>query len=213
MRFDYIQVWGFEAALRGMRNPLNSHSRSDSVFGYGPSVVIGEKDMELCQKLICGGSEHRKFLRMIHVQMDITAERFWWSEFDTYSVGVTSNSQSTMHTIHRRDLTEEDFGLTGVIGNPIAEEAFYNLLEQLNRLITEYRLNRTVENLLAVKELLPESFLQTRTVDFTYEALFNIIAQREHHRLPHWNSEFVKMARALPYSKQFQLVRVAEGRE
>lgn len=209
MKFEHSQVTGFEAALRGMRNPLDSHHRADSGWVEKtdgvPTFEIGPNDMDLCRRLIKGGPEHRKFLRMIHIQVDITAERFFWSQLDTYRVGVSANSQSTMHTIHRRNLTGDDFGLIEVPKNPMAEKMFDEYLENLNKIIETYRENRTSENLLLVKELLPESFLQTRTVDLTYESLMNIVNQRRHHKLPQWK-EFIKWACTTPYAEEFGIV-------
>ena len=109
MKFEHTEVWGFKHAIRGMRNPLKSHQKSDSDFSDVTNPKIGECDMTLMQKLIKGGSEHRKFMRQIHVSVDITAPRYWWSEFDTYSVGVSKNSDSTMHTKKKETLTIDMF--------------------------------------------------------------------------------------------------------
>ncbi|MDP4153813.1 MAG: hypothetical protein Q8865_10340, partial [Bacillota bacterium] len=109
INFEATKVMNFDGALRGMRNPLNSWSKSDSYFGSNDNYIIGENDLSLAQKLVKAGSEHRKFLRQIIVSVDITAPLYWWKEYDTYKIGTVANSCSTMHTIHKRDLTVNDF--------------------------------------------------------------------------------------------------------
>ena len=119
IEFKNMDVWGFEGAIRGMRNPLNSWDKSDSGV-CGTSVghknyIIGQKDLELCQRLIKGGPEHCKFLRQIIVSVDITAPLYWWKEFDTYKVGTVANSCSTMHTIHKKPFELDDFSCDKLI--------------------------------------------------------------------------------------------------
>lgn len=109
MKFINTEVWGFKHAIRGMRNPKNSWDRIDSTFE--PEVKLGENDLKLCLALIRGGSEHRKFLRQIFVSVDITAPLYWWKEYDTYKVGTTANSTSTMHKLTSKPITLEDFEL------------------------------------------------------------------------------------------------------
>ena len=109
MKFENTQVWGFEHAIRGMRNPLNSWARSDSKYDENGNYILGPNDMDLAKRLIKGGTEHRKYLRQIFISVDITAPIYWWKEFDTYKVGTTSNSTSTMHKLATTPITPDCF--------------------------------------------------------------------------------------------------------
>ena len=156
--------------------------------------------MTLMQKLIKGGSEHRKFMRQIHVSVDITAPRYWWSEFDTYSVGVSKNSESTMHTIKKETLTIDMF--TDKCLSEFDEWYWESWLVYLNTLIKRYNDTKNEDYFRMLKKALPEGFLQKRTVDLNYENLYNIYHQRKSHRLPEWSVEFIKWVQTLPYSKE-----------
>ena len=203
--FENTDVWGFEGAIRGMRNPFNSHNKSDSEYQQAnfcdSSFVIGEADMKLAKSLITSGDEHGKLLRMIHVQTDITIPRAIWSELDTYKFS-TKNSQSTMHkllnnkneiTLAQFDYDAADFALWGKI------------IERLEYLRQEYRKDNSTpayrNNLLVrAKMLLPEGFLQMRTWDTNYQELRRIYFQRKGHRMPHWE-EVRDWIETLPYSE------------
>lgn len=200
MKFEHTEVWGFKHAIRGMRNPLKSHQKSDSDFSDAINPKIGECDMALMQKLVKGGSEHRKFMRQIHVSVDITAPRYWWSEFDTYSVGVSKNSESTMHTIKKETLTIDMF--TDKCLSEFDEWYWESWLVYLNTLIKRYNDTKNEDYFRMLKKALPEGFLQKRTVDLNYENLYNIYHQRKSHRLPEWSVEFIKWVQTLPYSKE-----------
>jgi len=211
MKIEKIEVFGFKAALRGMRNPMDSWDKSDSEFHYikhlhyaVESPVIGPKDMALALKLIKGGSEHRKFLRQIQVWWDITAPRYVWQELDTYKVATVRNSCSTMHKLGTRDLTQEDFEL------PIGTD----LLCLLNQMGREFRAAKVVKdteqmNLIRreYKNVLPEGFLQKATYSFNYETAMTMYRQRKNHRLPEWNAgkpgSICAMIRSLPYMDEF----------
>ena len=225
MKFERTQVWGFEHAFRGMRNPKNSWHLSDSHFddsechfskdqttsctdcdyfdGYGMPCkpLLGPKDLKLAQTLIKGGSEHRKFLRQIFVSVDITAPLYWWKEFDTYKVGTTANSTSTMHTIHTTPITIDCFETDDFCkGLDMIDEAslsmrvdnFIDDLEQLRQLYLRYK---DTDKKLAKKywkELirwLPESWLQMRTVTLTYENIFAMTRQRKGHKQNEWSGQ------------------------
>ena len=200
MKFEHTEVWGFKHAIRGMRNPLKSHQKSDSDFSDVINPKIGECDMALMQMLVKGGSEHRKFMRQIHVSVDITAPRYWWSEFDTYSVGVSKNSESTMHTIKKETLTIDMF--TDKCLSEFDEWYWESWLVYLNTLIKRYNDTKNEDYFRMLKKALPEGFLQKRTVDLNYENLYNIYHQRKSHRLPEWSVEFIKWVQTLPYSKE-----------
>lgn len=259
MKFENTEVWGFEHALRGMRNPKNSWDKSDTVFGtldvskavqfsnpndlkdgrimaidgmpcyttskskmkaYLDYTAIGKNDMKLAQSLIRAGSEHRKFMRQIFVSVDITAPLYWWKEFDTYKVGTVANSTSTMHKLTSEPITMECFEMddyNGVIckdGDFIFEvesswDELIDTLEQLRQTYLETQDKRVWKELI---RLLPESWLQTRTVTMSYENLFAMCSkgQRRNHKLNEWSgiddsalNNFISWARELPYAREF----------
>lgn len=217
-----INVFGFEAAIRGMRNPYESHEKSDSKKcalwcescwlndncpydndqGLVCDIAIGAEDMTLCKRLIKAGSEHRKFLRMIHVQCDVLAPRYWWAEMDKYKY-VEANSSSTMHLITKRELTMDDFE---PVHNGVRHILEDSVLPTLNTWIEEYKDttdNERKDNILrSIKQLLPESYNQLRTIDTNYETLLNIYMQRKNHRLLEWHS-FCGWIESLPYMSEF----------
>lgn len=237
MKFENTEVWGFEHSLRGMRNPMNSWGKSDSYFGcqngskYSEeytncehclydiecntykskdTYVIGENDMKLAQNLIKGGSEHRKFLRMIHVSVDVDMPRYWWSEADTYHFN-TKNSCSTMHRLLNtnkpitKDLfvyCEEDVDVVEVVVKRLEELRQKFKEVQSTTKDSEY-MNRL---LLRAKRLLMEGFLQLRTLDTNYEELRTMYHQRKNHRLKEeWIDTFCKWVESLPYAKELIL--------
>ena len=221
MKFDKTDVWGFEHAIRGMRNPLDSWTRSDSkvvtsVNGNN-SFIIGDEDMGLAQRLIRGGSEHRKFLRQIIVSVDITAPFYWWKEFDTYKIGTVANSCSTMHKLASTPITKECFEM----GDFKCFEFDISVSDDGNFAVvynSEYVWNHTIHTLEALREkyvetkdkrywkelvrLLPESWLQKRTVTMNYENLLSICKQRSGHKLTEWHT-FIDWVHTLPYANEF----------
>lgn len=233
MKFENTEVFNFEGALRGMRNPLESWGKSDSELIYmcnnlGPKeephectccpcgcvpdfsnsmYKIGPNDLQLAQKLIAGGSEHRKFLRQIFVSVDITAPLYWWKEADTYSVGITKNSTSTMHTIIKHPIIIEDFELDDFC-TPLESVYFHDTVYNCNQYRDGYLKNKDTDPELAKKywkaliRILPESYLQTRTVTMNYENLRSIVKQRAGHKLTEWHA-FVDWVKTLPYADQF----------
>lgn len=183
IKFEQIEVWGIKHAIRGMRNPLNSWERSDTVFD-GDKMCLGENDVDLMTRLIHGGAPHRKFLRQIFVSVDITAPLYWWKEFDTYKVGTTANSCSTMHKIQAKEFTFEDFScehldepskaILGVVINELNNNrGWYN---DYNRLVSEGDFTDVERKQFwwNMIQLLPSSFNQKRTVTMTYENLLNM---------------------------------------
>lgn len=198
MKIENINVEGFEPAIRGMRNPLNSWDKSDSVFcdikecGYS----IGGADLKLMRKLAKAGSEHRKFLRMIIVYMDgIIAPRYWWHEFDTYKIGTVTNSCSTMHTLTSRPITLADFETDEE--NEYLRSAVANC-EHLRQRYLETNDKKYWRQLI---QLLPQSYLQKRTVMLNYETCHNIYTQRKGHKLKEWEV-LCKAIENLPYFKE-----------
>lgn len=197
MKFEHTSVWGFDHAIRGMRNPKESWEKSDSVNCMVKKVVyIGKNDLELMQRLIRAGSEHRKFMRQIFVSVDITAPQYWWSEFDTYKVGTVSNSTSKMHKLTSKPITRECFELGEYI--PI------DIIQYLEFLRRDYIKTEDKETWKKLIVNLPESWLQKRTITMNYENLLGMCSksQRRHHKLTEWSFDFIAWARNLPYAEE-----------
>lgn len=193
-------VTGWEAAIRGMRNPFNSWDKSDTKYGYGYETPdIGENDMELMHKLIKGGAEERKYLRMIEVFLDVTAPFYWWKEYDTYKIGTVANSCSTMHKLHTRDLLESDFSMEHL--DEYSLIAMGNIIDRINELRAKYVETKDKETWYQMIQLLPTSYLQRRTLMLNYEVLRNIYRQRRYHKLHEWR-EFCAWLEELPYAKE-----------
>lgn len=191
-----IEVWGFKGALRGMRNPMDSWDRSDSYLENG-SINIGPNDLKLINKLIKSGPEHRKFLRMIHVQFDLNMPRYFWSEFDTYHFNV-KNSCSTMHKLlSNREITKSMF-----VYNEDDAILLTQNIAKLEEIRLEYLKTKDVKLIERAKQILPEGFLQKRTVDTNYEELMTMYHQRKNHRLEEWR-QFCRTLENLPYFKMF----------
>jgi len=196
IKFENIEVFNIENALRGMRNPLESWDKSDSYYGKWSAYCIGEEDMKLALKLIKAGSEHSKFTRQIFVSMDITAPDYWWKEQATYKIGTVENSTSTMHKITSRLLTEDDFSIDE--WDDIDIENLY----QLNSLILKYQNQEVKDKKLWRKiiQKLPMSFNYKRTCTNNYQGLRNMYFQRNGHKLQEWH-DACEMIRGLPYSE------------
>ena len=217
MKFENTEVSGWSAAFRGMRNPLESWDRSDSYQDNVLGFVIGEKDMELAQRLIKGGPPHSKFLRYIHVSVDMTAPLYFLKEFDTYKVGTVANSTSTMHKLASTPITlecfekddfnsgliiEDDNNPTFVVTVNDRVKVFIDALENLRQLYLETKDKRYWKELI---RWLPESWLQTRTIDLNYEILRNIYHWRKDHKLSEWSVSFVDWVKSLPYANELIL--------
>ena len=220
IKIEDVEVMGMRKAIKGMRNAMNSWDKSDSGYMVDEKLdgvqfsyfKIGEKDMELCKNLIKAGSPDRKFMRMIHVQADVTAPLYWWKEFDTYKVGTVANSCSTMHTLHKRDLTLDDFSHENLISDSV--DILKDLINTLNDCRDSYinydkDINLITKEITSKKhiwwqmiQLLPSSFNQMRSIDLDYETLFSIYHQRKCHKLDEWR-EFCKWIETLPYMKEF----------
>jgi hypothetical protein len=202
--FDTQEIAGFYPALMGMRNPMNSWEKMDSWSGepdlFSETFVIGENDRKLAKKLIAGGSEHRKFLRQIQVWADVNMPRYWWSEADTYKFG-TKNSCSTMHKLHDKEFTVEDFYL-GDFDNGVYKEMFKGTCEVLNKFRDLYNETKDYQYVIAMKRMLPESYIQMRTWNTNYEELMNMYHQRKHHRLKEEWGLFCDWCESLPYFKE-----------
>lgn len=203
IKVENIEVWGFKHAVRGMRNPMNSWRKSDSIFDeeYGKTVTeIGEADLDLMKRLFKGGTEHRKYLRQIFVSMDITAPLYWWKEFDTYKVGTVANSCSTMHKIAEKEFTKDDFSFDH-LQSFYATTTAMGQITMMNRLRAEYLKTKSKDAWYEMIQLLPSSYNQRRTVTMNYENVFTIIHQRAGHKLSEWR-EFVEILKDLPYVRE-----------
>ena len=203
-------VFGWDAAIRGMRNPLNSWGKSDSCYCSDESFVgvpyfkIGENDLDLMKRLIKGGTEHRKFLRMIVVVVDINAPCYWWSEYDTYKVGTVANSCSKMHTLHKRNITLADFShehLTACNRN-LLTLLIKNINEARMMFVANPKSPVAKEDWYQMIQLLPSSYNQKRTVQLNYEVLLTQYRQRKGHKLDEWR-QYCDWVESLPYMKEF----------
>lgn len=217
MKFRNTEVFNFEGAFRGLRNPLESWDRSDSYHSLNDEgtdfvYILGEKDLDLAVKLINGGTEHRKFLRQILVSVDITAPLYWWKEFDTYKVGTVANSTSTMHKIMSKefslDMFEVDFtNLPSDLNVDIFADAWLSNLDYLNRLRNTYLALKDTQPTLAkwywkeLIRLLPSAWLQTRTITMNYENLLSMYYHRRNHKLTEWH-DYCAWIESLPYTQK-----------
>lgn len=199
IKVEKIEVWGFEHSVRGLRNPMNSWARSDSSFEK--CIKIGENDLALMRKLYAAGQPHRKYLRQIFAVMDITAPLYWWKEFDTYKVGTTANSCSTMHKIAAKEFTLSDFSTEHLVGKSVA--ALQNVLDVMNLEREHYLAAKDKDCWWQMIQLLPSSYNQRRTVSMTYENVMNMLDYREGHKLDEWR-EFCKILKQLPYVEEIR---------
>ena len=222
MKFENTETWGFQHAIRGMRNPLESWSKSDSKYidieseegiellSKGIYYKIGKNDLKLAQSLIKAGSEHRKFLRQIFVSVDITAPLYWWKEFDTYKIGTVSNSTSTMHKLASTPITMDCFEMDDFEKiNLESQDMVFPLKATWESLISDLEFCRQKYNETKDKRywkellrLLPESWLQKRTITMNYENILNMYQQRKNHKLTEWFESFCDWIRTLPYAEE-----------
>jgi len=199
IKIENVSVYNWENAIRGMRNPLNSWDRIDSEFNADGSVELGPNDLKLAIKLVKGGQPHRKFLRQILVSVDITAPLYWWKEFDTYKVGTTANSTSTMHKIHSREIKVDDFSW-----DKMDNKSMYCLeyiIKVCNELREDFIQTKNKDSWYSMIQLLPSSYNQTRTVTMNYEVLSAMYEWRKNHKLDEWKN-FCIWARSLPYGDE-----------
>ena len=197
IKIENIDVYGFEAAIRGARNPMNSWDRMDSCYNNG-EFEIGENDYKLLKNLTIAGPEHRKWNRMVTVTMDITAPLYWWKEYDTYKVATVANSCSTMHKIQAKEFTLDDFSYEHL--NKISIEVLKNVILALNEARQDFIGYKEKEYWWQMIQLLPTSYNQKRTVHLNYEVLGSMYHQRRHHKLDEW-VEFCDIIKTLPYSE------------
>ena len=223
IKLEETTVFGWESAIRGMRNPMNSWDKSDSgrcnilneitdenasyrcagcknEYVSEECIVIGENDLALMKKLSKAGSDHAKFLRMINVTVDITAPRYWWIEFDTYKIGTVANSCSTMHKIADKEFTLDDFSHEQLLGYWDAD-VLEHIVDALNDAREQYLESKDKEYWWQMIQLLPQSYNQKRTVQMNYQVLKNMYFARKNHKLDEWRT-FCKWCESLPYFKE-----------
>ena len=204
LKVDRISVMNMENAIRGARNPLNSWARMDSYYDEKGNFILGENDLSLATRLAKAGSDHRKYLRQIFVSMDITAPLYWWKEFDTYKVGTVANSTSTMHKIHAKEFTREDFSIESLTGDAaVAMDALIGCLESERQ---KYLESKDKAHWMNMIQLLPTSYNQLRTVTMNYEVLIGIYYARRTHKLNEWHVLCDEIAK-LPYAENLILVK------
>lgn len=220
IKLENTDIYGWEAATRGMRNPLNSWDKSDSGWKDNETEIansdgirwntwtwqVGPNDLELMKRLRKAGSDHRKYLRMIMVTVDITAPLYWWKEFDTYKVGTVANSCSTMHTIHKKKFEFSDFSAEHM--TPSAIECLDFTLRTLNYYREAYLQTKDKCMWYQMIQLLPASYNQRRTVQMSYENLIAMYYARKDHKLDEWHI-FCDWIKTLPYAND---LIVAEGK-
>ena len=197
IKIENIDVYGFETAIRGARNPMNSWDRMDSCYNNG-EFEIGENDYKLLKNLTIAGPEHRKWNRMVTVTMDITAPLYWWKEYDTYKVGTVANSCSTMHKIQAKEFELDDFSHEhlGLYPKWLLSE----VISKLNENREGFNKTKDKDYWWNMIQLLPTSYNQKRTVHLNYEVLGTIYHQRRHHKLDEW-VEFCNTIKRFPYSE------------
>lgn len=206
IKIENTDVYGWEAAIRGMRNPMNSWEKSDSQYclycetlSTGKTYVIGPNDLSLMKSLAKAGSDHSKFMRMINVTMDITAPLYWWKEFDTYKVGTVRNSCSTMHKMAAKEFYTSDFSMEHLDG--LFNSTLCNVINQLNYARALYLETKDKKYWWQMIQLLPSSYNQKATVQLNYQVLKSIYFARRNHKLDEWH-DFCAWCETLPYFKE-----------
>lgn len=208
-----IETYGWEAAVRGMRNPLNSWAKSDSRWEWvedkslinpndeGMMYIVGDQDFKLMKSLVKAGSDHSKFLRMIGISMDIVSHQVWWAEFDTYKVGTVRDSCSKMHTIHIKSFEPDDFSHEGIdeVGGTTKVQ-FMNTLAELEHLRVMFNKTKEKKYWRAIIELLPSGYNMRATVTLNYAVARNQYHARKNHKLDEWH-DYCDILKNLPYSE------------
>ena len=217
LKIENVDIFGWDAAIRGLRNPMNSWDKSDSGWGIVdqidtgvepinvPGYVIGENDLKLMKKLSKAGNDHAKFLRMINVTVDITAPMYWWKEFDTYKVGTVANSCSTMHKIHAKEFTFEDFSMEHIGNVPNCDPMYYAAMDYVIMALNEarhcYLDTKDKAYWWQMIQLLPSNYNQKRTVQLNYQVLKSMYFARKDHKLDEWHT-LCDWVLILPYFKE-----------
>ena len=192
-------VMNFENAIRGARNPLNSWGRMDSHTEPDGTFVFGPNDLDLAMRLAKAGSDHRKYLRMVFVSVDVTAPLYWWKEYDTYKVATVANSTSTMHKIHSKPFSIDDFSCDHMTDG--TKKFMETVVAELENIRLRCKETKSKDDWYDMIQLLPSSYNQMRTCTFNYETLINIYRARKNHKLAEWHT-FCDWIETLPYAEQ-----------
>ena len=214
IKIEHIEVFNFEGAFRGLRNPMNSWDKSDSYWdfpAYPDNYIIGEKDLKLAQRMISAGTDESKFMRQIFVSIDITAPLFWWKEADTYKVSTVANSCSTMHKITSSEITKENYSFDPEPDKPLTDlptDDYIRILDIKNRAVADAEWLRKKYNETKDKrywrllvQINPDGWLQKRTWTGNYQNLRNMYFARKNHKLIEWR-QFCQMIEELPYGRE-----------
>ena len=206
IKLERAAVMNMENAIRGARNPMNSWNKMDSYYDEQGNYILGENDLDLAKRLRMAGGDHRKFMRQIFVSVDITAPLYWFKEYDTYKVSTVANSTSTMHKIHSKPFSMEDFSTDHM--TPAAAEFMQTIVDKLEEIRLRFMEHKNKEDWYDLIQLLPSSYNQMRTCSLNYETLVNIYFARRDHKLAEWR-EFCEWILTLPYADD---LIVCEGR-
>ena len=209
LNLERTSVMNLENAMRGARNPMNSWGRMDSFYDENGQYVLGPNDLDLAVRLRRAGSDHRKYLRQIFVSVDITAPMYWWKEYDTYKVSTVANSTSTMHKIHSKPFSREDFSTDHMTADTLA------FMDQVIARLESIRLKfvedgKKKEDWYDLIQLLPSSYNQMRTCSLNYETLVNIYYARKGHKLEEWHT-FCDWILTLPYGRELIAAEEVQG--
>ena len=205
---ERTQVMNLENAIRGARNPMNSWNRMDSYYDEEGNYILGPNDLDLAKRLRQAGSDHRKFIRQIFVSVDITAPLYWWKEYDTYKVATVANSTSTMHKIHSKPFSLDDFSHDHMTAYALS--VMEMVVNELEKIRLRYMETKSKDDWYDMIQLLPSSYNQMRTCTFNYETLVNIYHARKNHKLAEWQ-EFCDWIRTLPYAKELIIGEQKDG--
>lgn len=201
IKVENIYTCGWEAALRGMRNPMNSWRFGDSTFGIDDvDINVGPADLALMMRLAKAGTDHRKYLRMIHIQMDVTAPLYWWKDYDTYKVATTANGCSTMHKLHAKDLTLDDFSKEDL--DEIGVNILQTTIDYINYHRYRFVADGDKESWRKMIQALPTSYNQRRTLDINYETALSMIHSRNNHKLQEFRDLCNVLLVVCPYLKE-----------
>ena len=207
IKLERTSVMNLENAIRGARNPMNSWNRMDSYYDENGQYVLGPNDLDLAIRLRKAGSDHRKFIRQIFVSVDITAPLYWWKEYDTYKVATVANSTSTMHKIHSKPFSMEDFSCDHM--TPETRAFMETVVEKLEEIRLRYLETKSKEDWYDMIQLLPSSYNQMRTCTLNYETLVNIYYARKNHKLQEWHT-FCDWIASLPYGRELIIAEEEE---
>ena len=205
---ERTSVMNLENAMRGARNPMNSWNRMDSYYDEEGNYILGPNDLDLAKRLCQAGSDHRKFIRQIFVSVDITAPLYWWKEYDTYKVATVANSTSTMHKIHSKPFSLDDFSHDHMTAYALS--VMEMVVNELEKIRLRYMETKSKDDWYDMIQLLPSSYNQMRTCTFNYETLVNIYHARKNHKLAECH-EFCDWIRTLPYAKELIIGEQKDG--